>query len=68
MPNRCVAAGCVGTCQVTVSHFSVFRKIHICAVFGPDKFNERGRIGSLLLRRFCAANISVSIASTTLQR
>ena len=26
---------------MTVSHFSVFRKIHICAVFGPDKFNER---------------------------
>ena len=65
MPNRCVAAGCG---NVTMYHFSVFRKIHICAVFGPDKFNERGRIGSLLLRRFCAANISVSIASTTFQR
>ena len=67
MPNRCVAAGC-GNMPSAVSHFYVSRKIHICAVFGPDKFNERGRIGSLLLHRFCAANISVSIASTTFQR
>ena len=27
---------------MTVSHFSVFIKIQICAVFGPDKFSERG--------------------------
>ena len=35
----------VGTCQVTVSHFSVFRKFHNCAVFGLGKFS--GRIGRL---------------------
>ena len=67
MPNRCVAAGCGNMPSDSISLFR-FRKIHICAVFGPDKFNERGRIESLLLHRFCAANISVSIASTTFQR
>ena len=32
---------------MTVSHFSVFLRIQICAVFGPDKLSERGWIGRL---------------------
>ena len=43
----------VGTCQVTVSHFSVFLNIQICAVFGPDKLSEHGWIGSLTRRVDC---------------
>ena len=38
---------------MTVSHFSVFLKIQICAVFGPDKLSERGWIGSLARRVDC---------------
>ena len=30
-----------------VSHFSVFLNIQICAVFGPDKFSERERTGTV---------------------
>ena len=52
MPNRCV-----GTCQVTVSHFSAFLRIQICAVFGPDKLSERGWIGRLLRRNSSAETI-----------
>ena len=53
MPNRCVAAACGNMPSVViVSHFSVFRKNHIYAICGPDKFSERGRIGNLLPRRF----------------
>ena len=40
MPNRCVAAGCGNMPSDSVSLFR-FSKIHICAVFGPDKFSER---------------------------
>ena len=38
---------------MTVSHFSDFLKIQICAVFGPDKLSERGSIGSLARRVDC---------------
>ena len=48
----------VGTCQVIVSHFSVFLKIEICAVFGPDKMTERGWIGSLARRVDCFDEIT----------
>ena len=67
MPNRCVAAGCGNMPSDSISLFHFPKDPQFCAVFGPDKFNERGRIGNLL-HRFCAANISVSIASTTFQR
>ena len=43
---------------MTVSHFSVFLKIQICAVFGPDKFSERGWIGSLARRVDCFDEIA----------
>ena len=36
-----------------VSHFSVFLKIQICPVFGPDKLTVRGWIGSLARRVDC---------------
>ena len=46
---------------MTVSHFSVFLKLQICALFGPDKLSERGWIitdcsalrGRLPLASYC---------------
>ena len=49
---------------MTVSHFSVFRKIHICAVFEPDKFNERGELEAF----FCVGSVQRTFQCRLLRR
>ena len=58
MPNCCVAAGFGNMPSESVSLF-VFRKIHICAVFGPDKFNERGELEASTASVLCSEHFSV---------